>query len=56
MADNCRQHYDLATGKPLTKTPGGPSPGYKKGGKVAMKRISKGGSAPYKKGGGARGC
>ncbi len=54
MTDNCRQHYELATGKSLAKTPGGPNPGYKKGGKVSMKRPSKG-AAPYKNGGGARG-
>lgn len=58
MADT-RQHYDLATGKPLAKTPGGPTPGYKGGGKVAMKKpppppMGKSG-APYKKGGTARG-
>lgn len=51
----CRQHYELATGKPLAKTPGGPSPGYKSGGKVMKKPPPRSAGAPYKKGGAARG-
>lgn len=55
MSDNCRQHYDLATGKPLAKTPGGPNPGYKSGGKVAMKKAASRTGAAYKKSGAPRG-
>jgi hypothetical protein len=58
MSELTRQHYRLAMNEPLNKTPGGPTPGYKKGGKVMakMKRmgVQKGG-AMYRKGSG-RGC
>lgn len=51
----CRQHYELATGKSLQKSPGGPTPGYKGGGKVAMKKPPPVAGARFKKGGSARG-
>jgi hypothetical protein len=55
MTDKCRQHYELATGKSLQKSPGGPTPGYKAGGKVAMKKPPPVAGARFKKGGAARG-
>lgn len=48
MSDSCRQHYQLATGKGLTKAPSSKgSPGFKRGG--AVKRNA--GGAMYRKGG-----
>lgn len=36
MSENCRQHYKLATGEPLTKPPKGPNPGFARGGFLRM--------------------
>lgn len=51
MSENCRQHYKLATGEPLTKPPKGPNPGFARGGFLRMSRNKSGGgySGPPKR-------
>lgn len=56
MSDNCRQHYRLALNEPLEKTPKGPNPGYKKGGKVSKSKQMAYGKGGSMRRNGGRGC
>lgn len=46
MSENCRQHYNLATGKGLDKAPSGKSVGAKRGGQVKTTSKRTGGKTP----------